>query len=826
MGITAILRRLAIHLCLLLVGAILSAPAAADTSAASSEETTAATPNKVVRIHFRGNRKVEDEAIRVNLTTQMGEPYSPARLREDVRAIWKMGFFDDVQVDVTETKQGYVVVYVVKEKPSIHKILVAGNKEVELSKINEVLDLKRDQILDVAKVKKNIEKIHDVYIDKGFYLAEVDYEIRPAGTNQVDVVFKVDERSKVEIRRINFIGNRALGDDELRGVMSTAEGGLFSFVSSSGTYKEDQFQRDLVLLTAHYYDHGYINVKITRPEITLSPDKRYMYIQIAIDEGPQYKIGKLDFKGDLMGPKKLYFDRLHIKPGEIFNRSKLSQDMFALNDFYKDQGYAYVNVTPLTAIDAEKLTVDLTFDVQKGQPVYFERINIRGNSKTRDKVVRREMKVAEGELYNQTLLDLSKRRVQALGFFDKVDLSTKRGSSDDRIEVNVEVNERPTGTFQIGAGFSSVENFIAQAQISQNNLFGRGQTLALQAQLSSLRQLFLLRFIDPYFLDTPWTFAFSLFNQSIIFPTFQRNSTGGDLTWGYLFGDYWRVFLTYKAEEVSTSTSGAGVLFAGAQQSFVSSTVIANLFNAGLTSAVRGSISYDSRNDRLFPSRGMFHTLSVETSDPVLGADNVFTRFDAFARFYHPIWGPFVFKLNLTGGYVFSRDHCSKGEEAMGTCTNGVPIFERYFLGGINDVRGFRLRSLGPIVQVPRVADPNSELVPFNIGGNVQAYGNAEIEFPIFEKVGIRGVVFMDAGNAFNTENDRYCNPAINVAANLSTFNNPCQGFDPLALRSSWGFGFRWFSPIGPLRFEWGLPFSPQPGEDPIVFEFTIGNFF
>jgi outer membrane protein insertion porin family len=788
-------------------------------------EVEAQAEGKIVRIHFRGNRKVEDEAIRVNLISQVGDPFSGAKLAADVRAIWKMGFFDDVQVDVSESKGGYILVYVVKEKPAIHKILVSGNKDVEVSKINEVLDLKRDSILDVAKIKKNVEKIHDLYIDKGFYLAEVSYELKPYGPNEVDVIFKVDERTKVEIRRINFIGNQAVSDADLRGAMATQEGGWFSFMTSSGTYKEDQFQRDLLLITAHYYDRGYINVKVSRPEVTLSPDKRYMYITIGIEEGPQYSIGKLDFKGDLQGPKSEYFARLHIKTGETFNRSKLSQDMMSLNDHYKDQGYAYVNVTPVTAIDAEKLTVDLTFDIQKGQPVYFERINIRGNSKTRDKVIRREMKVAEGELYSQTLLDLSKRRVQALGFFEKVDLSTKRGSADDRIEVNIEVTERPTGTFQIGAGFSSVENFIAQAQISQNNLFGRGQTLALQAQLSSLRQLFLLRFIEPYFLDTPWTFAFSGFNQSIIYTNFQRNSWGGDLTWGYLLSDYWRVFLTYKGEEVSTSTTGSGVLFSGAQKSLVSSTVIANLFNAGFTSSVRASLAYDSRNDRLFPSKGMFHNLSVEVSDPYLGAQNVFTRVDGFTRFYHPIWGPFVFKLNIQGGWVFARQHCSESELAAGTCSDGVPIFERYFLGGINDVRGFRLRSLGPVVQVPATTDPNAALLPFNIGGNIELFGNSEIEFPIFEKVGIRGVVFMDAGNAYNTEG-RYCNKNIVQAAGLSHFNNPCQVFDPLVTRTSWGFGFRWFSPIGPLRFEWGLPFSPQPGEDPIVFEFTIGNFF
>src|SRR5262249_54176788 len=266
----------------------------------------------------------------------------------------------------------------------------------------------------------------------------------------------------------------------------------------------------------------------------------------------------------------------------------------------------------------------------------------------------------------------------------------------------------------------------------------------------------------------------------------------------------------YKLEQVDTSTSGAGVLFSGAQQSLIQTTVLANLFSRGLTSSVQGTISYDSRNDRLYPSRGMFHNLSLQVSDSILGADNVFTRFDGFARFYHPIWGPFVFKLNIQGGWVFSREHCDASQIKNKTCTEGVPVFERYFLGGIYDVRGFRLRSLGPVVQVPLRVDPNEILIPFNVGGNLELFGNAEIEFPIFERVGIRGVVFADAGNTFNTEG-RYCNRGLTQAAGLNDFSDPCQTFNPLALRASWGFGFRWFSPIGPLRFEWGLPFSPLP---------------
>ncbi|MCC6749600.1 MAG: outer membrane protein assembly factor BamA [Deltaproteobacteria bacterium] len=747
----------------------------------------------VGRIAFQGNRKVEEAAMRAALSSREGLPYSAARVAADVRSIWRMGYFEDVQVNLLISSRGLVLVYVVKEKPSVRKIVVAGNDEVELDKINEVLDLKREGILDVSQIKRNAEKIRDLYTEKGFYLADVTYRLRKVSKTQVDVLYDIRENAKVVIRRITFIGNRAASDDDLKAVMGTQEGGYFSFLTSSGTYQESAFERDLLLMTALYYDRGYINVKLATPRVTLSPDKRFMYITIHIEEGLQYRLGKLDIRGDLLWPRKELMADLTVRRGEIFNRTKLGKDVMALTDRYKDRGHAYVNITPLTSIDADKRIVDLTFDVQKGPVVIFERINIRGNSKTRDKVIRRELKVSEGDRYSQTLLNRSKARVTALGFFESVNVSTKRGTTDDRIVVTIEVKERPTGTFQVGAGFSSVENFIAQAQISQNNLFGRGQRLALQAQISGLRQLFSVSFWEPYFLDTQWTFGFDVYNSLRNFESFNRNATGGNLTWGYPITDDIRVYLTYTGEYVAVSTAGRGNIFGATTTSPLPAGVqLANLFNSGFTSSVRFSVQWDTRNNRLFPTKGFFHTIWAEFSTPVLGSQNVFNRYGGFTRWYYPIWGPFVFKFNGQIGVITSSD------------PKGVPIFERYFVGGIMDVRGFRPRSLGPRIPVLSSVDPNDSIFYFNKGGNKEMIFNAEIEFPIFEKVGIRGVIFSDAGMAFDDS-------------------------EPLsftALRHSAGFGFRWFSPIGPLRFEWGLPLRPQSGEDPLVFEFTIGNFF
>jgi outer membrane protein insertion porin family len=763
----------------------------------------------IVRIHFRGNRKVEDDALRVNLRLKPGTTLSKDLLQDDVRTIWRLGYFEDVQVETTEGEGGLVVTFVLREKPAIRKIYISGHDEVGLTKINEVLDLKKEQVLDLAKLKRNVEKIRELYLQRGYYMAEVEYELRRDSPGEVDVYFRVHENSKVEIRRVNFTGNQHVTDEELRGTILTQPGDIFSALTSSGTYREDVFQRDILMIQSYYFDHGYINVKVGDPRMELSPDRRSMYITVAIEEGQAYRIGKLDVKGELLESRETYLERLQAKPGDIFNRTQVAQDVQNIADLYKDKGYAYVNSTPETRVDDKHRIVDLTFDIQKGPLVTFERINIRGNSKTRDKVIRRQMRVYEGEQYSQSGLDLSKRRINSLGYFDKVEVTTKRGSSDDAMEVNVEVGERQTGAFQIGAGFSSVESFIFQAQISQNNLLGRGQSATLQAQVSGLRQLYLLQFEDMYFLDTDWTFGFNLFNQQRYYLGFTRKSTGGSLTWGYLLTDYVRLFLTYTLQDVGVATSGRSNLFTGGQRSPLPSGSLANLLHSGVLSSWRVSVAHDTRDDRMFPHRGWYNTVSAEFAERLLGSESQFTRYEGAIRYYYPLWGPLTLRLKAEAGVISSRD------------PQGVPIFERYFTGGIYDIRGFPLFSLGPRIRVPSSQDPDAALKTFPVGGNLRVLGKAEIEIPIFDKMGIRGVVFTDVGNAYNLE-DQYCRlkPAW---AHVSV--DPCVKLFPLtSLRTSWGFGFRWFSPIGPLRFEWGLPYQTLPGEDSIVFEFTIGN--
>ncbi len=763
----------------------------------------------VAEVRVEGNRRVEAEAVRAAVSHRKGGPYDPKRVSADVKTLMKMGLFSDVTVELEGKPSAPVLVYRVAELPTIREGRVSGNRSLSKDDLKDAVSIKAGNVLDLAAVRRDVKKIQETYVDKGYFLAEVTYRVDERADNQVDVVYVVDEQAKVQVKEVRFVGNERVPSEELQAVMQTRPGGFLSFLSGAGTYKEEALERDVQMLQATYLDRGYVTVKIGRPAVALSPDKRFIFVTIPVEEGERYRIGELKFTGTLLDQEERLRKIARSRTGDWFAREKVGQDLFAIGDVFKDLGYAYANVTPLTDTDPEKRIVDLAFDVQPGRPVTFERIEMYGNAKTRDKVLRRELRIHEGEKYSGTGIRVSKARVNALGFFETVEISTKPGSSDDEIVAVVEVKERPTGTFQIGAGFSSYENFILTGQISQQNFFGWGQTLSLQVQWSSTRQLGQIQFVEPYFLDTKWTFAFDLYMQEQTYTTFTRTSRGGSMTWGYELSGlspWWsfakrledmRLFATYTNERVDVSASNLGTLYA-------------EQFNSGSTSSLRLALVWDKRDNRLFPTKGIYLSGSTELAPPFLAPGeifgdrvNLFTRWTLDARAYHPIAFGFVGRAKLTLGFVREWD-----------AAHPVPISELYYVGGINSVRGYRFLSISPKRHVASVRDPAFSTSEIAIGGDKQAILNVEVEFPLFNAVGIRGVAFMDLGNSFAP--GEYSDPAVS-----------------LSLYKSIGFGFRWFSPIGPLRFEWGFPLDrrkdPITGryiDEPTDFQFTIGNFF
>jgi outer membrane protein insertion porin family len=786
----------------------------------------------IIRIDVSGNKRVAREDILTYMRIHQGSTFKVDSLASDVRALWDSGFFDDIQVDMTKNDQGVILRFIVKERPNIKAVEFEGNEEIEADKLTEAVEVKANTILSVTAIKRSVQKIKDAYAEKGYFLADVEAKQENQRDNEVIIRFKIVEHQPVTVRRITFIGNYNVPDQELRDSMQTGQSSFFSF-GSGGPYKQDIFERDVLLLNALYYDKGYMSVQIGTPRVMLTPDREGIEISLTIHEGPRFKIRKLkvyerDNEGheiEPIGGRRALRQLIRAHQGDYFNRAELVKDLASVRTLYRDAGYANVEAEPETELDPVKQEVDIVIPIRRGPKVYVERIEVKGNTKTRDKVLRREMEIEEGHLFSETRLEASKRRVTALGYFERVDVSTEQGSAPDKININFEVTERPTGTFQVGAGFSSVENFIATAQIQQANLFGNGQSLALQAQVSGLRQLVSLRFFEPYFLDSDWSASTELFDQLYIFPDFARQSAGGSLTFGYALIQPWlRLSLTGTAEWDKVNTAQVSTFFGAQTAGFFSVFTrlpLANLFNDGRTISLRPSIVYDTRDNRLFPTSGIFLQGSTELATSAFGSEIEFWRHRFTGRFYYPLFGQtgqpgsgFVLKLNTEVGYISSPSAA------------GVPIFARFFLGGILDVRGYRLRTIGPRLPLNQSLDVNAPPIPngANIGGNLQAYSNLEFEFPIIDKVGIRGVVFYDQGNAWNTE-QQFCKTT--PAPQFDKVVSPCFDISSLGyLRTSTGFGIRWFSPLGPLRFEWGFPLQPLPYEESYVFEFTIGNFF
>jgi len=778
----------------------------------------------ILSIEVAGNRRVTQEDVLTYLRERVGAPFNAETLTQDVRELYNSGFFDDIEVDLDRRDEGVRLRFLVRERPSISTITFVGNEEIDSEDLLEGIELKENTVLSLPAVRRTIQKIRDMYAEKGYFLAEVKHEIVPLKDNEVEVKFVIKENEMVSVRRITFIGNEHISSEELRSVMFTGNAGFFAF-GSGGPFRQDAFERDVAVISALYYDRGFLTVSINTPRVMLTPDRSGIELSITIEEGPRYKIRQLRVyergpdgrEVEPIGGRRNLRNMVRSKSGDYFNRAQLLEDIQAIRTLYRDHGYANVDAPPQTDPDPRTNEVDVVLPIERGPLVYFERIEVRGNTKTRDKVIRRELEVAEGELFHETRLEKSKRRITALGFFERVDISTEQGSAPDRVNVYIEVTERPTGTFQVGAGFSSIENFIATAQVQQANLFGNGQSLSLQAQLSGLRQTIDLRFFEPYFLDSPFNFTVSLYDQLRVFNDFSQSSQGGALTLGYpLIEPELTASVTYTLEldEVSTQTRST-LLGTSSAVSVFTRLPLANLFNDGLTSSIRPALTYDTRDNRLFPTSGIYLYGASELASKYFGSENQFLRHRYMGRFYYPLGAGFVLKLNQEAGHVTSPN------------SDGVPIFARFFLGGILDVRGFRFRTIGPRVGLTGSTDPNSAPIPngANIGGNLMYFQNLELEVPLVESVGLRGVIFTDAGNAWNLE-DNYCD----AGAEAIRFDeiSPCfNGIESLVnLRTSWGFGFRWFSPLGPLRFEWGYPFKHLPYEESYVFEFTIGNFF
>ena len=729
--------------------------------------------DRIAEIRVVGNKKIEEAAVRAKLITAPGQYVDAEVLRKDVQSLFDMGYFNNIQVKEEFTSRGVVLTFIFSEKPIIGEVAFTGNEEIDDDELNETALLKPYEILNITQIQEAAEKIQKLYEDKGFFLARVRYKLEDIKVEENEakrVTFEIRENDKVEVKKITFLGNEHLKDGYLMDRIQTKEGGLFSFISGGGAYKQEVFDQDMRILNFLYFNEGYVQVKIDRPEVYVTPDKKSVFITIRIQEGEKFDVGKVDFSGDLLFEEKELYEAIELDEGGTFVSEKLQKDIRALTAKYGDLGYAFTNVIPRTRIRQKERLVDVTFEFDKGHKVYFGEINVVGNSKTRDKVVRRELRIVEGELYNETLKRESIANVRRLGFFEEVNFNPSTPPDQpDRLNMEIQVKERNTGTIQVGAGYSSFSGFIFNGQVRQTNFLGKGQNLGVTLNLSKNDSAFSINFTEPYFLDTNWSLGFDAFKTERTFTDFTEEKTGGAIRVGHPIAKYLKGFIRYKLDDTNLE---------------LDSSADENLFPVetvnGITSSLRFSLQYDKRNDRFQPSAGIFSEASVEYAG--LGGDLNYTKFLGNFKYFKKLFWSVVWRNNISYGLIRSND------------SNDPPFNELFRLGGSNSLRGFDFFSIGK-----KKADEDGELQVF--GGTQQIFLQTELEFPLIPEAGIKSVFFIDAGEA---EDD----------------------FSFTELRSDMGFGFRWFSPIGPLRFEWGFPIAKRAGESSVNFQFAIGSPF
>src|SRR5919106_1250319 len=483
-------------------------------------------------IKIAGNLRVEDDGIRLHLKSRPGELFDPAVVEQDVKAIFRMGFFDDVKAELSP--EG-VLTYAVKEKPYIREVKIQGASQVTKEKIESAFGVGARTILDRAKVADGVDKVRKLYSEQGYVNVAVDYAVSVEASNQAVVTLDINEGSRLLIKKVLFEGNKNFSQSELKDLIATKEEWIFSFITNRGVLDRDMLTNDVAILSNHYNDHGYVEHKIEEQVILRARDG--LEVVFRVHEGPQYRVGKVEIGGELLQDGQQMLKSVKLTTGQIFRGSRLREDVTALQDMYSNKGFAFVQVDPITKINAAEKNVDVALVITKGPPVYFNRVLVAGNTKTRDKVVRRELLASEQELYSSSKITQSRNALQRTGYFEDVQLNTKKTDQPDTVDLLVDVKEGPTGTFTIGAGFSSGDGFLFNANISEKNLLGKGQGVSGSFAIGSSRQDFILNATDPYFNDSKVALGIDAFNTLREFADFDERKLGFGVNTSYPLKD-------------------------------------------------------------------------------------------------------------------------------------------------------------------------------------------------------------------------------------------------------------------------------------------------
>jgi outer membrane protein insertion porin family len=708
---------------------------------------------RVTQIVIKGYDRIEEDAIRRVIKIKSGDVFNAKSISEDLKAIYAMGYFDDIRVETETVDDGKTIIFRVKEKPILRRISISGNtKGFDDDEIKEVLTLKAGSILNIFHIKNNAVRIEELYREKNYHNVRVTYQIEPTKKNQADLEFIVEEGPKTLIANIRFEGNHTYSDGKLKGLMTTSEKNILSWFTSAGGLVEQNLDQDVTKIKSFYHNNGFIQARVGEPIVEKKGND--IDITINIDEGPQYSVGNVAVSGDLIVPEPQLMQLIKIRQEEFYNRELLRSDILALTDLYSNEGYANVDIVPSLDQDEENYKVDITFEIAKGNQVYFEEIIIAGNNRTRDKVIRRELRVYEQELFSSKRLKTSLRNLYRLEYFEDIKVNTAAGSGPDKKILKIDVTEKSTGAFQFGAGYGNVENFFGVINITERNLFGRGQRLSAEGKLGAKTQKFTLSFTEPWLFDIPLSATVDAYNWDYAFDSYDKSSLGGNIRFGYPVYNFTRAAVTYELYTANVTNI--------AEDAAAS---IRDLEGENVKSSIRGSLRYDSRDSLFNPTVGTNTSGSIEFAG--LGGDIGFIKYIAETAWYHKIFFDLVGVFHAKGGYI------TEGREDL-----LLPDYEKFYIGGIDTLRGFERDDLSP-------RDENGDLV----GGDKMVIFNFELRYPIVEEAGVVAAAFFDTGDVYGDD----------------------ERMDLTNLRESAGLGFKWFSPMGPINLYYGWILDPKP---------------
>ena len=756
-------------------------------------------PFVVKDIRVEGIQRTEAGTVFNYLPVRVGERFDEGQAAEAIRALFATGFFSDVRIET----EGDVIVVVVDERPAIAQIDLVGVKEFDKDALKKGLrevGLAESRIFDRSLLERAEQELKRQYLSRGKYSAQIKTTVTPLERNRVGINFNVEEGDVAKIRQISIVGAKAYDEDDLLEQMQLTTPGWLTWYTKNDQYSRQKLSADLETLRSFYLNQGYLDFNIDSTQVSITPDKQDIYITVNITEGEKYTVSGMRFTGDLVLPESEYLAMSQLRPGDTFSRERLTETTKAITDRLGNEGYAFANVNAAPEVDKEKRQVAFTVFVDPGRRVYVRRINIGGNTKSRDEVVRREMRQMEGGWYDAAAINRSRTRIDRLGFFDEVNVETPAvPGTTDQVDVNFTVKERPTGNLMLGAGFSSSESIVLSASIAQQNLFGSGNALTLALNTSKSNRTVSLSFTNPYYTVDGVSLGWDLYHRTYdstdynSLSPYKTVSTGAGLRLGWPIAEDDQINFGLTADQTKITTFDESPRL---YQDFCND-------NGGCSGTGVGDVSVssllltvgwsrDSRDSFIYPRKGTYQRLYGEVTVPV--GDLRYGKLGYQHQHWFPFGRDYALMLNADVGY------------AKGFGGKGVPFYKNYYVGGIGSVRGFDQGTLGP-----KFTDTDGDIT--STGGTRKLVGNAEFYFPMpgaGTDRSFRISAFFDAGYVWGEDPDTGKEQKI--------------GFDDL--RYSTGLAFSWSSPIGPLKFSLGYPLKKEKDDEIQRFQFQLGSVF